>query len=90
MLKELQQEMQDIGVQADASAEQRARQRRDQLYSALSNNRTRRNQLEKQLTFCEAEMDALQKNCAALNASTSRSANRLSVPRPAGWRCCAW
>ncbi|MGV3344851.1 chromosome partition protein MukB [Enterobacteriaceae bacterium LUAb1] len=61
MLKELNQEMQDIGVQADASAEARAHARRDELHNALSNNRIRRNQLEKQLAFCEAEMDSLQK-----------------------------
>ncbi len=34
--------------------EERARQRRDELHTQLSNNRSRRNQLEKALTFCEA------------------------------------
>ena len=66
MLKELSQELVDIGVQADANAEARARQRRDELHAALSNNRARRNQLEKQLTFCEAEMDGLQKKLRKL------------------------
>jgi chromosome partition protein MukB len=37
----------------------RARIRRDELHAQLSNNRARRNQLEKALTFCEAEMDNL-------------------------------
>ncbi|WP_168402859.1 chromosome partition protein MukB [Erwinia amylovora] len=84
MLKELQQEMQDIGVQADASAEQRARLRRDQLYSALSNNRTRRNQLEKQLTFCEAEMDALQKKLRRLEREYQQKREQV-VSAKAGW-----
>ncbi|WP_304165539.1 chromosome partition protein MukB [Lonsdalea britannica] len=66
MLKELTQELTDIGVRADAESEARARQRRDELHAALSNNRARRNQLEKQLTFCEAEMDALQKKLRKL------------------------
>lgn len=61
MLKELSQELKDIGVQADANAEERARARRDDLHTALSNNRARRNQLEKQITFCEAEMETLRK-----------------------------
>ncbi|MGL9774446.1 MAG: chromosome partition protein MukB [Sodalis sp. (in: enterobacteria)] len=66
MLKELMQELHDIGVHADANAKARARERRDQLHMALSQNRGRRNQLEKQLTFCEAEMDALQKKLRKL------------------------
>lgn len=66
ILKELSRELVDIGVQADANAEARARQRRDELHAALSNNRTRCNQLEKQLTFCETEMDSLQKKLRKL------------------------
>ncbi|WP_428945742.1 chromosome partition protein MukB [Pantoea sp. FN060301] len=84
MLKELQQEMQDIGVQADASAEERARLRRDELYSALSNNRARRNQLEKQLTFCEAEMDALQKKLKRVERDYRQSREQV-VYAKAGW-----
>ncbi len=44
-------------MRADSGAEERARIRRDELHAQLSNNRSRRNQLEKALTFCEAEMD---------------------------------
>jgi len=84
MLKELQQEMQDIGVQADASAEERARLRRDELYSALSNNRARRNQLEKQLTFCEAEMDALQKKLRRVEREYQQGREQV-VSAKAGW-----
>ena len=84
MLKELQQEMQDIGVQADASAEERARLRRDELYSALSNNRARRNQLEKQLTFCEAEMDALQKKLRRVEREYQVAREQVASAK-AGW-----
>lgn len=84
MLKELQQEMQDIGVQADASAEERARIRRDELYTALSHNRARRNQLEKQLTFCEAEMDNLQKKLRQLERNYYQNREQV-VSAKAGW-----
>lgn len=84
MLKELQQEMQDIGVHADASAEERARIRRDELYTALSHNRARRNQLEKQLTFCEAEMDSLQKKLRKLERDY-RILREQVVRAKAGW-----
>ena len=84
MLKELQQEMQDIGVHADASAEERARIRRDELYSALSHNRARRNQLEKQLTFCEAEMDGLQKKLRKLERDYHQLREQV-VTAKAGW-----
>lgn len=84
MLKELQQEMQDIGVHADASAEERARIRRDELYTALSHNRARRNQLEKQLTFCEAEMDSLQKKLRKLERDY-RILREQVVCAKAGW-----
>ena len=84
MLKELQQEMLDIGVQADASAEERARIRRDELHNALSHNRSRRNQLEKQLTFCEAEMDGLQKKLRRLERDYHISREQV-VSAKAGW-----
>ncbi len=84
MLKELQQEMQDIGVKADSSAEERARLRRDELYSTLSNNRARRNQLEKQLTFCEAEMDALEKKLRRLERDYHQGREQV-VGAKAGW-----
>ncbi|PYG51304.1 condensin subunit MukB [Pantoea sp. AG1095] len=84
MLKELQQEMQDIGVHADASAEERARIRRDELYSALSHNRARRNQLEKQITFCEAEMDSLQKKLRKLERDYHQIREQV-VSAKAGW-----
>jgi chromosome partition protein MukB len=84
MLKELSQELVDIGVQADANAEARARARRDELHAGLSNNRARRNQLEKQLTFCEAEMDGLQKKLRKLERDYHQLREQV-VTAKAGW-----
>ena len=84
MLKELGQELQDIGVQADPNAEARAKTRRDELHSALSTNRSRCNQLEKQITFCEAEMDNLQKKLRKLERDYHQSREHV-VTAKAGW-----
>ncbi|WP_413722391.1 chromosome partition protein MukB [Sodalis sp. RH24] len=84
MFAELTQELQDIGVQADASAEARAKERRDQLHAALSQNRSRRNQLEKQLTFCETEMDALRKKLTKLERDYHQMREQV-VTAKAGW-----
>ncbi|MCG8155107.1 chromosome partition protein MukB [Brenneria goodwinii] len=84
MLKELTQELQDIGVRADVDAESRARQRRDELHTALSNNRARRNQLEKQITFCEAEMESLQKKLRKLERDYYQMREQV-VTAKAGW-----
>ncbi|MEI7193517.1 chromosome partition protein MukB [Pectobacterium brasiliense] len=84
MLKELTQELQDIGVRADADAEARARQRRDELHAALNTNRSRRNQLEKQITFCEAEMDSLQKKLRKLERDYHQMREQV-VTAKAGW-----
>ena len=84
MYRELTQELQDIGVQADAEAEARARDRRDQLHAALAQNRSRRNQLEKQITFCEAEMDSLQKRLNKLERDYHQMREQI-VTAKAGW-----
>ncbi len=84
MLNELQQEMKAIGVAADANAEQQARQRRDSLSQQLSKNRLLRNQLEKQLTFCEAEMDMLQKKLRKLERDYMQSREEV-VRAKASW-----
>ncbi|PLR40292.1 chromosome partition protein MukB [Chimaeribacter coloradensis] len=84
MLKELGQELLDIGVQADPDAEARARTRRDELHAALSHNRSRRNQLEKQLTFCEAEMDGLQKRLRKVERDYHQLREQV-VSAKAGW-----
>ncbi|QOL14491.1 chromosome partition protein MukB [Dickeya dianthicola] len=84
MLKELTQELSDIGVRADADAEARARARRDELHAALSVNRSRRNQLEKQITFCEAEMDGLQKKLRKLDRDYHVMREQVVIAK-AGW-----
>ena len=84
MLKELGQELQDIGVQADPNAEARAKLRRDELHAALSTNRTRCNQLEKQITLCESEMDNLQKKLRKLERDYHQNREQV-VTAKAGW-----
>ncbi|WP_323837409.1 chromosome partition protein MukB [Photorhabdus africana] len=84
MLKELHQEMKEIGVQADVNAEMRARERRDRLHEALSTNRSRVNQLEKQIAFCEAEMDSLQKKLRKLERDYYQIREQV-VSAKAGW-----
>ncbi|WP_350306936.1 chromosome partition protein MukB [Photorhabdus viridis] len=84
MLKELLQEMKDIGVQADANAEIRARERRDRLHEALSANRSRVNQLEKQIAFCEAEMESVQKKLRKLERDYYQIREQV-VSAKAGW-----
>ena len=84
LLVDLQKELQDIGVRADAGAEERARQRRDELHMRLGNNRSRRNQLEKQLTLCEAEMDNLTRALRRLERDYLETREQV-VTVKAGW-----
>ncbi|EGS9445090.1 chromosome partition protein MukB [Salmonella enterica] len=84
LLNDLQRELQDIGVRADSGAEERARQRRDELHVQLSNNRSRRNQLEKALTFCEAEMENLTRKLRKLERDYHEMREQV-VTAKAGW-----
>ena len=84
LLNDLYKELQDIGVRADAGAEERARQRRDELHTQLSNNRSRRNQLEKALTFCEAEKDNLTRKLRKLERDYCEMREQV-VSAKAGW-----
>lgn len=84
LLNDLQRELQDIGVRADSGAEERARIRRDELHAQLSNNRSRRNQLEKALTFCEAEMDNLTRKLRKLERDYFEMREQV-VTAKAGW-----
>lgn len=84
MLKELNQEMQALGVRTDSGSEARTKALRDELYAALSNNRSRRNQLEKQITFCEAETDSLQKKLRRLERDYHQGRQQV-VNAKAGW-----
>ncbi|UMX64841.1 hypothetical protein MJ588_10450 [Klebsiella pneumoniae] len=71
-------------MRADAGAEERARARRDELHMQLSNNRSRRNQLEKALTFCEAEMVALTRKLRKLERDYCGLRGKV-VTAKAGW-----
>ena len=84
LLNDLQRELQDIGVRADSGAEERARIRRDELHAQLSNNRARRNQLEKALTFCEAEMENLTRRLRKLERDYFEMREQV-VTAKAGW-----
>ncbi|MGQ0286183.1 chromosome partition protein MukB [Pasteurellaceae bacterium 22721_9_1] len=59
LLKELLSEVNELGVRADAGAEERARNRREELHQQLSANRQRRSYVEKQLTLIESEAENL-------------------------------
>ena len=61
LLKELIAEIGELGVRADEGAEERARNRRDELYQQLSISRQRRSYVEKQLTLIESEAENLNK-----------------------------
>ncbi|SQD05437.1 chromosome partition protein [Escherichia coli] len=63
-----------------------ARIRRDELHAQLSNNRSRRNQLEKALTFCEAEMDNLTRKLRKLERDYFEMREQV-VTAKAGWCC---
>ncbi|EJD6672325.1 chromosome partition protein MukB [Providencia rettgeri] len=84
MLKELEAEMQEIGVKADPDAQERARIRRDELHQRVMENRSRINHLEKQLTLCEAEMDNLQKRLRKLEKDYYLLREQV-VSAKAGW-----
>ncbi|UQZ10965.1 chromosome partition protein MukB [Providencia stuartii] len=84
MLKELEAEMQDIGVKADPDAQERARIRRDELHQSVMANRSRINQLEKQQTLCEAEMENLQKRIRKLEKDYYLLREQV-VSAKAGW-----
>ncbi|EKT62078.1 chromosome partition protein MukB [Providencia burhodogranariea] len=84
MLKELETEMQDIGVKADPDAQERARIRRDEFHQSVMANRSRINQLEKQLTLCEAEMENLLKRIRKLEKDYYLLREQV-VSAKAGW-----
>ncbi|MWP49750.1 MULTISPECIES: chromosome partition protein MukB [unclassified Gilliamella] len=84
MLNELQKEIEQIGVKADAITEERARLRRDEIHQKLNNNRQHCTSLEKQLIMCESEMTQLQKRLT----QTLRDYKQLReqvVQAKAGW-----
>lgn len=61
LLQELLREMAEFGVMNDAEAVERATARRDEIQQRLSQQRSRKNYLDKQIAVIEAEMDNLTK-----------------------------
>lgn len=61
LLKELEQEQLAFGIRADEGTEERSRVRRDELQLTLNSTRQQRQQLERQIVTCEAELENLQK-----------------------------
>ncbi|WP_418883957.1 chromosome partition protein MukB [Bisgaardia hudsonensis] len=59
MLNELISEINQLGVRVDEGAEERAKNRKDELYQQLSVSRQRRTNIEKQLTLIESEAENL-------------------------------
>ena len=84
LLKELIDEIGQLGVRADEGAEERARIRRDELYQQLSTSRQRRAYVEKQLTLIESEAENLNRRIrkAERDYKTQRE---LVVAAKASW-----
>ena len=61
VLEDLRQEIEQIGVKADETTEERARHRRDEIHQKVNQNRQQCSSLEKQIVMCENEMTQLQK-----------------------------
>lgn len=84
MLQELIREIDDLGVRGDSGAEERARSRRDELQQRLSQQRSRKGYLDKQIAVIEAEMDNL--NRTLRKAERDYKAQReLVVQAKASW-----
>lgn len=77
MLKELEAEMQDIGVKADPDAQERARIRRDELHQSVMANRSRINQLENSRPYVKRKW----KTCKTYSQVRERL---LSIARTSG------
>lgn len=84
MLQELIREIDDLGVRGDVGAEERARSRRDELQQRLSQQRSRKGYLDKQIAVIEAEMENL--NRTLRKAERDYHAQReLVVQAKASW-----
>ncbi|KLV04790.1 cell division protein MukB [Photobacterium aquae] len=83
-VQEFERELQDLGVRADVEAEERARQRRDELNERLHSSRTRRSQLEKSMTSIELEMKSLIKRLRKVGKDY-QEIRKLVVMAKAGW-----
>lgn len=84
LLRELEQEMCDTGIHIDIGAEARAKELRDQRYSAVSENRARISQLERDIALSEAERDNLTKKIRKLERDYIQIRDHV-VSAKAGW-----
>ncbi|WP_413110502.1 chromosome partition protein MukB [Thaumasiovibrio sp. DFM-14] len=83
-VQEFVRELQDLGVHADAEAEERTRLRRDDLHQQLQSNRTRCRELEKSLLATEIEHKGVLKRLRKQQREY-RELRKLVVNAKAGW-----
>ncbi len=76
-------------MRADSGAERSGREFAVTLHAQLSNNRSRRNQLEKALTFCEAEMDNLTRKLRKLERDYFEMREQVERPPKRGLCACS-
>ncbi|EMG9308555.1 chromosome partition protein MukB [Proteus mirabilis] len=84
LLRELEQEMKETGLQIDAGAEARAKELRDQRYAAVSANRTRISQLERDIALSEAERENMAKKIRKLERDYGQMREHV-VSAKASW-----
>lgn len=76
--------MRDTGIHIDIGAEARAKELRDQRYSAVSENRACISQLERDIALSEAERDNLTKKIRKLERDYIQIRDHV-VSAKAGW-----
>ncbi len=83
-VQEFVRELQDLGVNADHDAEDRARTRRDDLQQRLQNSRTRCSELDKGIISIEVEQKGVLKRLRRLNKEY-QELRKFVVNAKAGW-----
>lgn len=76
--------MKETGLQIDAGAEARAKELRDQRYAAVSANRTRISQLERDIALSEAERENMAKKIRKLERDYGQMREHV-VSAKASW-----
>lgn len=84
MLNDLRNELEQVGVKADGSSEERARMRRDETQLKVTQNRQHYSSLEKQLLVCETEMTQLQKKLRQVERDYQQIREQV-VQAKVGW-----
>lgn len=83
-VQEFKRELQELGVHADHEAEERARQRRDELNERLHSSRQRCSELEKGITSVELEIKSLGKRIRKVEKEY-KEFRKFVVAAKAGW-----